>query len=620
MMEDEEENAEGTDPREVIARFRKFAKASDKRYSSEINDWRKARDFACGDQDSNDYTETRGGSGRMFATANIIPRIIASVANPVRKNPYSVEYVNKGGDQTQQVCDMLNAESKAVNVRSNAASVQYESLIDSLRMGAGAFYLTTVKNTMGTPELTMCSVFDPTMIVYDPNSKEPAGEDSEKTAVVELIGKDLAKREYGEEAAEDWKSPLVGAFGTSWNCDTEEQVQLVTYYERRSDTLEDGTRSRYVMMYKLVGDSVVREVRLDVSRIPVFLIKGNIEWSHNRPVLRGVTQKVQYVQTIINYAESQLGERLARAPKPEFSISKEALEGNESYYKNVDKNMFPLLVYNAFKKDGISPLNPPQRLDNSVQTDDLDKIMGSQRDLAAVILGVESNGGQVQGLGQNETAEGLLLRTKANETDTGHYTDHLQSAMKVYAESLLEMVCIDKGMDATEVKKYVTWQIVNGPDLVTTKQEARRELLAISQLVPDDMKPVIAWGVCETMDNPEIKGLSKMLAKLLPPQVFSDMPQVQQLTQQLQQANQQAQAMLAQKDKAIGDLQQKISELQLRSVADLSIARMNQAGKVEQAKLDAEIQAQAEDRRFAHDIAKDVIAKKLDSGIDNRNY
>lgn len=563
---------EKEESKEVIDRFKDFAKDADSEFNGQIMGWREMRDFACGDQARSTFPVGDAFAGRYKASANIIPRIVSTIVNPVRQNPYSIEFVDKTHRVGIDLQQALSAWIHELYERSPLSSFEAESLRNGVSFGIGAFYAYTDTDDMtGQTEVFVSNIDDPTMLILDPSSTDVTGADAEKLAFVQIISRDRAKREYGSDASEDWDRPLVGNFGASWNKVNRSQVQLVTYFERT----ENG-----VNMFRMIGDSVVFEAELPISRIPVFLVKGTIDWNSQKQVLHGVAHMTKDLQVVINYAQSQLADRMLRAPKPTFSISREALEGNVDYYKNVDKNMMPLLVYNAASKDG-TQLAPPARLDNSVQTDDIQKILEVEQNLAADITGVSRNLSTVQGLGDRETAEGLLLRTKSNELDVSHYREHLKASVRELGKILLEFFAYQQNVPAQDLKRGVAVQVTKGPELVTSKQEARSQLLALSQIIPDTMKPVVAFGVASTLDIPEVSGISQMLYKLLPPEVMMDNPQIAQMQKQMQEQMQSAMADMKKKDETIAKLNSQIHMLQLRSQADVTVAQINADAKLQ---------------------------------------
>jgi hypothetical protein len=196
-------------------------------------------------------------------------------------------------------------------------------------------------------------------------------------------------------------------------------------------------------------------------------------------------------------------------------------------------------------------------------------------DLMASIVGMPLSG-VASSLGAEETAESILLRTKSTESNVSHFTEHAKQSVKQLGVVLLEFYT----MYHPEIAQGLRVVVGAGPEAITSKMEARRQLLALSQLYPEDMKPVIAYGITKTLDNIEISSVSNMLAKLLPPEVLSDeIPQVAQLQMQIQQILQANQQQMAQKDATIKDLQNQLLQLQLKTESDYQIAAMNNASK-----------------------------------------
>ena len=356
---------------------------------------------------------------------------------------------------------------------------------------------------------------------------------------------------------------------------------IINFYELKTEYQEVQTELgvekievKTVLFTKFIDGNVVQQVSLPLNHIPVVPICGTKTWIEKHRTFVGITHKLRYPQMVINYAVRQLMERLARTPKSQLIIGKTALKGNENYYENADKNLSPLLPYNDFTSGG-QKVEPPVRFDNSVQCDDIISIVQGQMDLMASIVGMPLSG-VASSLGAEETAESILLRTKSTESNVSHFTEHAKQSVKQLGVVLLEFYT----MYHPEIAQGLRVVVGAGPEAITSKMEARRQLLALSQLYPEDMKPVIAYGITKTLDNVEISSVSNMLAKLLPPEVMSDeIPQVAQLQMQIQQILQANQQQMAQKDATIKDLQNQLLQLQLKTESDYQIAAMNNASK-----------------------------------------
>lgn len=569
MMDDKEFSFdEGT-----RSRLDKFLRDFDERNKSDVQRMRKDRAFACGDQ-WNEFVTAAGESGRPEAVFNMIDNFKNAIVNPFLARPFDISYTIESTQDNS--VDAINEWVRGLQNEWQTKNAIETGLIASVECGRGFFYVTnTDDNRIG-----VFAVDDPTMVMFDPNSTEINGSDAETCAVVEYITKSKAKAKYGEKYDEDVRKDFLPNLGENFN-PQEDMSVIVNFYELKTEYQEVQTELgvekievKTVLFTKFLDGNVVQQISLPLKHIPVVPICGTKTWIEKHRTFVGITHKLRYPQMVINYAVRQLMERLARTPKSQLIIGKTALQGNERYYENADKNLSPLLPYNDFTSGG-QKIEPPVRFDNSVQCDDIISIVQGQMDLMASIVGMPLSG-VASSLGAEETAESILLRTKSTESNVSHFTEHAKQSVKQLGVVLLEFYT----MYHPEIAQGLRVVVGAGPEAITSKMEARRQLLALSQLYPEDMKPVIAYGITKTLDNVEISSVSNMLAKLLPPEVMSnEIPQVAQLQMQIQQILQANQQQMAQKDATIKDLQNQLLQLQLKTESDYQIAAMNNASK-----------------------------------------
>lgn len=569
MMDDKEFSfEEGT-----RSRLDKFLRDFDERNKSDVQRMRKDRAFACGDQ-WNEFVTAAGESGRPEAVFNMIDNFKNAIVNPFLARPFDISYTIESTQENS--VDAINEWVRGLQNEWQTKNAIETGLIASVECGRGFFYVTNTDDK----RIGVFAVDDPTMVMFDPNSTEINGSDAETCAVVEYITKSKAKSKYGEKYDEDVRKDFLPNLGENFN-PQEDMSVIINFYELKTEYQEVQTELgvekvevKSVLFTKFLDGNVVQQVSLPLNHIPVVPICGTKTWIDKHRTFVGITHKLRYPQMVINYAVRQLMERLARTPKSQLIIGKTALQGNERYYENADKNLSPLLPYNDFTSGG-QKVEPPVRFDNSVQCDDIISIVQGQMDLMASIVGMPLSG-VASSLGAEETAESILLRTKSTESNVSHFTEHAKQSVKQLGVVLLEFYT----MYHPEIAQGLRVVVGAGPEAITSKMEARRQLLALSQLYPEDMKPVIAYGITKTLDNIEISSVSNMLAKLLPPEVLSnEIPQVAQLQMQIQQILQANQQQMAQKDATIKDLQNQLLQLQLKTESDYQIAAMNNASK-----------------------------------------
>ena len=601
---------------DTLERLKKFLKDFDSKCGKDIVRMRKDRAFACGDQ-WNEYVPTE--SGRPEAVFNIIDNFANAILNPFLSKPFDISYTQV--DNTSTPVEKINLWAKELQNEWQTKNAIETGLDAAIKCGRGFFYATNTEEK----KAAIFAVDDPTMVMFDPNSTEINGSDAEQVAVVEYISKTKAKSKYSEYYDEEARGNISPYLGDNYR-PQEDSCSLVHYYEMQwgkiAEVDENGNKVekeyKYILYTKFLDGVIISQQQLPLKHIPVVPICGSRTWLDKHRTFVGITHKLKYPQMVINYAVRQLMERLARTPKSQIIIGKTALQGNEKYYENADKNLSPLLPFNDFTSNG-AKIDPPVRFDNSVQCDDIIQIVSGQIDLMSSIVGMPSTG-IANSLGAEETAESILLRTKSTESNVSHYIEHAKQSMKQLGEILLEFYAMYSEEPIVGVRPVIG----SGPETITSKMEARRQLLALSQLYPENMKPVIAYGITKTLDNIEISSISNMLAKLLPPEVLSDeIPQVAQLQQQMQQVIAFDKQQMAQKDETIKSLQNQILQLQLKTQSDYEIAAMNNASKEKIAAMQLMSKQQEVEQKGALDAQKmymdaDLEQQKAQAEIETK--
>lgn len=572
---------------EIIQNLKKLASKSNERFHDEIMNMKDSRNFAGGEQ------SLELSKSRLKSKANLIPRIINTIVNPIRSNPYTVDYSPVSQDFSGYI-PRISEFCYDIIDKSNFKDVEADSLKDAVTSGLGGFYVTTVKNAYTKDiEVKVNLIEDSTMIIRDPYDNSINGEKSEEMAIVEIASKAKIKKEYGEDTARDWKRLSIDIEGP-WHAADSDTCQLVTYYVKSDEGVD---------IYKLAGDKIVEHKVLAISDIPVILVKGDIQWEDDQRTLKGITSSLEDVQTLINYTQSQAGQRMKRAPKNPISISKRALEGNEDYYKDSDQNLTPVLPFNDFDPKTGNPIAPPTRFDNTVATEDLMNIMNMERTLLSDISGVSRDMGSVEQT-TNETAEGLLLKTKSTESDISHYREHLKSAVGYFGKVILEFYALYNKIPIDEIVTCIKVNVTSGPELVTEKLETRRQLLALNGIVPENMKGVIAYGITNTIDNDEMKSLNKMLFNLLPADVFKDLPQFQQVQIAASQQISQLQMQNKQLQDSVQSLTNQLNALSVNNQVNIVTKKLDNENKIQLKAMEIESKNDIKNKDISYNVAK----------------
>lgn len=546
---------------EAIESFQDFEDRASSKRDTQINRIKEDRSVLAGDQWSR--ADKRMMKGRSRRTINITANAVNSVVNNYLGTPY--EFFS--GDSWTD--GMLAAWLKT---KTNAQAIT-EGLRGEVAFGLSYLVLgtDTIEDEQGDVEIPVVyTVQDITNIYFDPDSTAWDGSDALEGAIVELRSKNYVKTRYGEEFLEtDGTTPQVRV---SYN-HNEKMMPVVTYYK-----VEDGACS----CYTICGDKFLYEpVQIPLKRVPIIPLYGEQTWDDDEVIYQGVVRKATPIQQLTNLAFSQLGERLAVAPKPTFLSDPEAIEGYQEGYKNFCYTMNPLLLWNPKSADGKRDLAEPKRIDNTVQYGDLTGIIGSNLELMSSIIGVDSRA--IFDSRTELTATEVLTSEKQFQTQIRHYFDNLAVSFKALGEMVLELFGV-RGTNLT---------VTHGPEEALQRQVARTELITLAGIVPDPQKPAIVNGVLKANDN------NKILRDTY--EELNKVPAPTAMEEQMGQTIEQMKAAIEERDQKMMEMQEELDYFR-KSNDD---QKMN-------------LQAQFAEMNLRHqqDLEKMAFKAELDSGLD----
>lgn len=546
---------------EAIESFQDFEDRASSKRDTQINRIKEDRSVLAGDQWSR--ADKRMMKGRSRRTINITANAVNSVVNNYLGTPY--EFFS--GDSWTD--GMLAAWLKT---KTNAQAIT-EGLRGEVAFGLSYLVLgtDTIEDEQGEVEIPVVyTVQDITNIYFDPDSTAWDGSDALEGAIVELRSKNYVKTRYGEEFLEtDGTTPQVHV---SYN-NNEKMMPVVTYYK-----VEDGACS----CYTICGDKFLyAPVQIPLKRVPIIPLYGEQTWDDDEVIYQGVVRKATPIQQLTNLAFSQLGERLAVAPKPTFLSDPEAIEGYQEGYKNFCYTMNPLLLWNPKSADGKRDLAEPKRIDNTVQYGDLTGIIGSNLELMSSIIGVDSRA--IFDSRTELTATEVLTSEKQFQTQIRHYFDNLAVSFKALGEMVLELFGV-RGTNLT---------VTHGPEEALQRQVARTELITLAGIVPDPQKPAIVNGVLKANDN------NKILRDTY--EELNKVPAPTAMEEQMGQTIEQMKAAIEERDQKMMEMQEELDYFRKSN---------------DDQKLNLQAQFAEMDLRHQQDLEKMAFKAELDAGLD----
>ena len=507
---------------EVIELWKDFESRATAKRSTQISRIKEDREFLSGDQWDRDDSRLIAAS-RPRRTINVLANSVNSTANSYANYPYKWFSDNPEVD----------AAADAFLKSGGNARAAYDALFSSVAFGLGYFALGSESITDESGESVeipaLYSVDKVENVYFDPDSVEIDGRDAVEAAIVEFRSKNYIQAKYGSEwVTSKGVRPVVNVSG---NIDPETMC-IVTYFR-----LEDGRCS----VYRLLNHDFIEEPsQLDLERVPVFPVYGERSWSGDEIIWQGIVRKGAPIQKILNYAFTQLAERMAQAPKPAFLTTPQAVEGYDEGYRNFANNMNPLLLWNATSDDGKSVNEKPQRIDNSVQFGDITQIISANLELLSTITGVDAKG-LTDGSPQ-VTATEVIYNERQTQQTIRHFYANLRDTFKAVGEAVVRLIGFG----------VVNLDVIQGPSEYMEKQVARQELASLAAIVPEAEKMKMIDGILLSHgDNPIIRNVFGAIHA---------QPQPTQMEQKAFDTIEQMKNAIGQKDQQIAELQQQLEQ------------------------------------------------------------
>lgn len=379
--------------------------------------------------------------------------------------------------------------------------------------------VTTDLSIDGSPEPVLYNVKELTNVYLDPDISKTNGADATAAAIVELKSRKYIENEYGV----DFSSIECPEVDIEEEYDRKEYMPLVTYWTKVKGT---------VLCYKMLGNSVIDTIQLPMTYIPVIPVFGERAFIDGKPSWTGLVNQMKGLQKLINYAYSNILVRLATSPKNTWLCDSESIEGNEKYFRDSNKTLNPLLIYNKWSGDGKRELEPPQRLSNEIQLGDVGEMFSQSLQMVNTVIGIPAVGLESE---VEKSATEVLTSQKTFQNNIRAYIYNLKSSLKVAGMCLFELVSGQPMYGAIKIN------CIQGPEEGMLKQEARVILQQMAPLLtePQDQRKLLLAMANVEQDNQYIRSLIEILQPMPSAQEMKDQELLGQADQEIKQRDMQ---------------------------------------------------------------------------------
>lgn len=530
MTEGFGENFGIQDQFDPIGAFKKFEKRSRKKWKTLIDRIKDDKKYLGGDQFTKEDTDILG-KDRAQNKLNVVANAVRTIVNTYREQPYRWRVVDNA---TQKDSQLLNEAGITFLESPENSTACLEALESSVAFGLGVLVVTTDYGVDGSPEPTLYTISDLENVYLDPELSKLNGADQTEAAIVELKSRRWVENNYGIDIS-SIDAPQVEI---SQEYDRKEYMPLVTYWVKREGQ---------VTCYRLIGNDAVEVIPLPMTYIPVIPLFGEKYFNDGEEQWHGIVDQMKGVQKLINYAYSNILVRLATSPKNTWVCESESIEGNEKYFRDSNKTLNPLLIYNKWSADGKRELEKPERISNEIQLGDVGEMFSQSLQMVNSIIGIPAIGLESE---TEKTATEVLTASKVFQNNIRAYIYNLRSSLVVAGMCLFELIQGQPLYGAIKIS------CVQGPDEGLKKQEARVILQQMTPLLtePQDQRKLLMAMANVEQDNEYVRTLVELLQPMPTAQEMQDQELINQANQEIKQRDMQ----IAQLSKELEDTKRQI--------------------------------------------------------------
>ena len=350
----------------------------------------------------------------------------------------------------------------------------------------------------------------------------------------------------------------------------------------------------------MIGNEIMEEIPLPMTYIPVIPVFGektilDDEWSWT-----GIVNQMKGVQKLINYAYSNILVRLATSPKNVWLGESESIEGNEEYYRDSNKTLNPLLIYNKWSADGKRELEAPQRMSNEIQLGDVGEMFSQSLQMVNAIIGIPAVGLESE---VEKSATEVLTAQKTFQNNVRAYIYNLKASLKVVGMCLFELV------QGQQLFGSIKINLIQGPEEGLKKQEARVILQQMAPLLtePQDQRKLLLAMANVEDDNQYIRTLMEILQPMPTQQEMKDQELITQANEEIKSRD----AQIAQLTKELEEAKRQIELKGYALEREFTLENFKHRNELEKMILQSKLDGQLSDKDLAG-MAQEQEIKKME--------
>jgi hypothetical protein len=623
-----------------------------------------AKKFRDGDQwPETLYAAREAEGGRLSLTINYTDLYVERIENQLKQQRPRIKCHPVGEGADVETAEVVNGLTRHIENRSQA-SVAYDAAASSaLDIGWGFARLISeyVDEKSFDQELRIVPILNTFTVYRDPDSVLPDGSDSMRYLISFKVTRRQFKQRYPAAELVDF---IAGGLGDDLEWESHESVRLAEYFritevperlfkmkdgstryesefekgvlekalkdprthgfhvERDGKHLERPSVKRQVEWYKLTGKTVIDRRVLPGRYIPIVACQGKVLDIQGKRSRKGMIENLMEPARMVNYWETMKTERLALAPKSEWTAYEGVIDGHNEWH-DANRKSYSVLVGKAVQGPNGETLPLPTK------TAPAQVEAGMSEAMQSAYSGLMAMAGQPHDPGQDtrgEVVSGVALAERRELADISHfqYYDNQLRMIDFMGRLILDWIPVtyssermqriisedgkpqmikinDPGVD--KVKNDLTigqYAVVmdTGPGYDTKRKEGADVL---TQVVKGPMGEVVAQKAPDLYFRSLDTAYSEQIADRLAVQV------PEELKKMLEGLPDKAKTIIGQMQQQVQQLTAKVQEQEMDIKHGLTKTLHQEATKLQVEHL--------RDKRAEHDTLLDVGTKRFDTEV-----
>lgn len=488
---------------------------SESQNRSRAIDWLKFRD---GDQWPQTLYAERELDGRLSLTINHTDTFVSRIENALRQQRPRIKCHPVGDGADVDKAEVINGLIRHIENRSQASIAYDTGGSSALSIGWGYWRIVAeyIDEKSFEQELKIVAIRNPFTVYRDPASVMPDGSDAVRYVISEKIKRTKYRQLYPNASNIAYDAGGVGDEMLDW--ESPDEIRLAEYFRivekpewlyKMADgstifeselpkdedlaamnlklAMENGkpvrrkSSRKQVQWFRINGREVVDRRDLPGKYIPIIACQGNTLDVNGRVSRSGMIKNLIEPARMVNYWETMKTERLALAPKAEWTTYEGVIEGHPEWH-DANRKSYSVLVGKAISGPNGELLPLPTKQQPAGIESGYAEAMQSAYSALMAMAGQPHDPGQDA---KGQVISGIALEERRELADVTHFQYYDNQTRSIAFTGTIILDLLRYYYDTQRMQRIIG-------------EDGKPQMVTLNERVPDEANPAI-WAVKNDM-------------------------------------------------------------------------------------------------------------------------